>query len=232
MKKIDFAKLDKLSYRSNEAFKTLRTNVQFSGDDVKVIAFTSSTPNEGKSNVAFNLARSFAENGKKVLLIDADMRKSVLIGRYKIGAVDVGLTNFLAGQAAIDDVLLDTNLENMHMILSGPYAPNPAELLGTERFKETIEKFREEYDYILIDCPPLGSVIDAAIAARQADGVIIVIEDNATSYRYAQKVKMQLEQGNCKILGAVLNKVPLGRKGFGKYYGKYYGTYGSESKEA
>lgn len=239
MKKIEFAKLDKLSYRSNEAFKTLRTNVQFSGDDVKVIAFTSSTPNEGKSNVTFNLAKSFAESGKKVLLLDADMRKSVFVGRYKIGAVDAGLTNFLAGQATLDDILLETNVENMHMILSGPYAPNPAELLGTERFKETIEKFREEYDYILVDCPPLGSVIDAAIAARQTDGVIIVVENNAISYRFAQKVKVQLEQGNCKILGAVLNKVPLGRKGFGnKYYGKYYGAYGNygddapESKEA
>ena len=125
MKKMEFAKLDELSYRANEAFKTLRTNIQFSGDDIKVIAFTSCTPNEGKSNVTFNLARSFAENDKKVLLIDADLRKSVLVGRYKIGAVEAGLTNFLAGQAELDEALHETNVENMHLILSGPYAPNP-----------------------------------------------------------------------------------------------------------
>ena len=143
MKKIEFAKLEDLSYRANEAFKTLRTNVQFSGDDIKVISFTSCTPNEGKSNVAFNLARAFADNGKKVLLIDADLRKSVLAGRYKIGAVDAGLTNFLSGQAELEDTLHETNIENMHIILSGPYAPNPAELLGTEKFRKTIEKFRD-----------------------------------------------------------------------------------------
>ena len=217
MKKMEFAKLDELSYRANEAFKTLRTNIQFSGDDIKVIAFTSCTPNEGKSNVTFNLARSFAENDKKVLLIDADLRKSVLVGRYKIGAVEAGLTNFLAGQAELDEALHETNVENMHLILSGPYAPNPAELLGTEKFQKTIEKFRKEYDYVLIDCPPLGSVIDAAIVAQQTDGVILVVEDNAISYRFAQGVKAQLEQSNCKILGAVLNKVPMEKKG---YYGK------------
>lgn len=228
MKKMELAKLDALSYRANEAFKTLRTNIQFSGDDIKVIAFTSCTPNEGKSNVTFNLARSFAENGKKVLLIDADLRKSVLAGRYKIGAVDAGLTNFLAGQAELDETLHETNVENMHLILSGPYAPNPAELLGTEKFQKSIEKFRGEYDYVLIDCPPLGSVIDAAIVAQQTDGVILVIENNAVSYRFAQNVKSQLEQSNCKILGAVLNKVPMEKKG---YYGKYYGTYGLGNDE-
>ena len=148
-----------------------------------------------------------------MLLIDADLRKSVLVGRYKIGAVEAGLTNFLAGQAELDEALHETNVENMHLILSGPYAPNPAELLGTEKFQKTIEKFRKEYDYVLIDCPPLGSVIDAAIVAQQTDGVILVVEDNAISYRFAQGVKAQLEQSNCKILGAVLNKVPMEKKG-------------------
>lgn len=209
MKKIEFGKVDKLSYRSNESFKTLRTNIQFSGEDIHTIAFTSSTPNEGKSSVTFNLSRSFAENEKKVLLIDADLRKSVLAGRYKLGAVDAGLTNYLSGQSSLEDVLLETDIPNMHMILSGPYAPNPAELLGTEKFTRIVSGFRSQYDYVLIDCPPLGSVIDAAIVAKETDGVVLVIEDNAISYHFAQEVKSQLEKSSARILGAVLNKVPM-----------------------
>ncbi len=228
MRKMEFARLDELSFRANEAFKALRTNVEFSGDDIKVIAFTSCTSNEGKSNVTFNLARSFAENGKRVLIVDADLRKSVLAGRYKVSAVKAGLTNFLSGQSSLEEALHETNVENMYIILSGPYAPNPAELLSTEKFRKAVGDFREEYDYVLIDCPPLGSVIDAAIVAGQADGAILIIEDNAISYRFVQKVKSQLEQSDCRILGAVLNKVPMEKRGYyGKYYGRYYqGYYG------
>ncbi len=226
MKKITFGKIEKLSYRANESFKSLRTNVQFCGNDIKVIMFTSCTPNEGKSNVCFNLAMSMAETGKKILMIDADLRKSVLVGRYKVGAVEAGLTHYLAGQNPLEDVLLDTDVENLHMIFSGTYAPNPAELLGASKFKEMIEKLREEYDYIFIDCPPLGSVIDAAIVSTITDGVILVIANNEISYHFAQSVKQQLDKAGCHILGAVLNKVPMEKKGYyGKYYGKYYGRY-------
>ena len=229
MKQVKFGKIEKLSYRSNESFKSLRTNLQFCGDDIKVVMFTSCTPNEGKSNVSFNLAMSMAETGKKVLIIDADLRKSVLVGRYKVGAINAGLTHYLAGQNPLEDVLLESDVENLHIIFSGTYAPNPAELLGGEKFKKLVEKVREEYDYVFIDCPPLGSVIDAAIVSTQVDGVILVIANNEISYRFAQNVKSQLEKSGCKILGAVLNKVVMEKKGYyGKYYGKYYGTYGDE----
>lgn len=229
MNKITFGKREKLSYRSNEAYKSLRTNVQFCGDDIQVILFTSCTPNEGKSSVAFNLAASIAETGKKVVLVDADLRKSVMAGRYKVGAVEAGLTHYLAGQCKLDEVLSQTDIENMDILLSGQYAPNPAELLGTDKFAKLIEKLRKDYDYILIDTPPLGSVIDSAIVARVVDGAVLVVENNAISYRFAQGVKEQLTKSNCRILGAVLNKVAMEKKGYyGKYYGKYYGTYGDE----
>ena len=229
MKKINFGKIDKLSYRSNESFKSLRTNIQFCGAGIKVILFTSCTPNEGKSNVSFNLAMSMAETGKKVLMIDADLRKSVLIGRYKVGAVDAGLTNYLAEQNTLEDILLQTDIENFDVIFAGPYAPNPAELLGGEIFQGMLEKLRGQYDYIFIDTPPLGSVIDAAIVATQADGAVLVIASHEISYRFAQSVKNQLEKSGCRILGAVLNKVVMQRKGYyGKYYGKYYDTYGAD----
>lgn len=229
MNPITFIKRAELDYRANEAYKTLRTNIQFCGNDIKVITFTSCTPNEGKSSVSFNLAVSFAEVGKRVILIDADLRKSVLIGRYKVGEVEYGLTHYLSGQEELWEVLLHTDIENMDIIFSGNYSPNPAELLNHTRFTKMINKLRDEYDYVIIDTPPLGSVIDSAIVAKISDGAVLVIEAQAISYRFAQNVKEQLEKSNCKILGAVLNKVSMEKNSYyGKYYGKYYGTYGQD----
>jgi capsular exopolysaccharide synthesis family protein len=230
MKKITFEKRAELDYRANEAYKTLRTNIQFCGSDIKVITFTSCTPNEGKSSVSFNLAVAFAQTGKKVILLDADLRKSVMAGRYKVGAVEYGLTHYLSGQNELDEVMLHTDIENMDVIFAGTFGPNPAELLEHQRFHDMVSKLRGMYDYVLIDTPPLGSVIDSAVVAKICDGAVLVIESNAISYRFAKDVKVQLEKSNCRILGAILNKVQLEKKGYyGKYYGKYYGNYGNEN---
>jgi capsular exopolysaccharide synthesis family protein len=229
MKKVTFEARENLDYRINEAYKSLRTNVQFCGSNIKVISFTSCTPNEGKSSVSFNLAVSFAESGKKVIMIDADMRKSVLAGRYKVGSVDSGLAHYLAGQKKLEEICMETDVEGMDIIFSGPYVPNPAELLESDNFHALVEHCRETYDYVLIDTPPLGSVIDSAIVAKEVDGAILVVEADAISYHFVQNVKSQLEKSNVKILGTVLNKVPVGgsKYGYGKYgYGKYgYGRY-------
>lgn len=213
-----------LDYRANEAYKALRTNIEFCGDDVRVISFTSCTPNEGKTSVSLNVAKAFVDKGKKVLIIDADLRKSVMIGRYRVGEVKYGLTHYLSGQNEMEEVIYQTNIKNLDIVFCGSYSPNPAELLGHIRFKDMINNLRSIYDYIIVDTPPLGSVIDGAIVAKIVDGVIIVIESNSISYKFAQHVKEQLEKANCRILGAVLNKVPMDKKGYyGKYYGKYYG---------
>ena len=237
--KINFEKKEELDFKSNEAYKTLRTNISFSGDDIRVIALTSSIPNEGKSVVAFNLANSLAEDGKKVLYIDADIRKSVTVVRYGVDIETKGLTHYLSGQAKLDQIIYETNIDNLSIVFTGQTAPNPSELLGNDRFKKMLEQEREDFDYVIIDCPPLGSVIDAAIVAKECDGAIIVIETDNASYKIVQRVKKQLDQSGCRILGAVLNKVEMGGKGYygkgyyGNYYGRYYGDYGSygESKE-
>ena len=122
----------------DEAYKALRTNIQFCGADKKVIAFTSCTPNEGKSNVTFHLAASLAESGKSVLLIDADLRKSVLMGRVHVEEEVMGLTHYLSKQAKLSDVICATNLPKFHIIFSGVVPPNPAELLGSRLFKDMI----------------------------------------------------------------------------------------------
>lgn len=226
MMQINLEKIKKLDYYGQEAYKSLRSNIQFLGEEVKIIAITSCLPNEGKSSVAFNLASSMAEAGKKVLFIDADMRKSVLIGRYKIGSGAKGLSHYLSGMAPIDQVLAGTNVENLNMILSGPVPPNPSELLAQEKFKEFIEVARKIYDYVIVDTPPLGSVIDSAVISHICDGVCIVVEVRKNSYKFVQKIKEQLEMTGCRLLGVILNKVNISGKGYyGKYYGKYYGQY-------
>lgn len=227
MVQIKFRKRDKLDFKASEAFKTLRTNILFCGSDIKVICLTSSTPNEGKTSVSMQLATSFAEAGKRVLFVDADIRKSVIVGRYKVQGELLGLTHYMTGQKGLEEVIYATEQEELDIIFAGPVAPNPTELLGGEEFKELIESERDNYDYIIIDAPPLGSVIDAAIIAKHVDGAIIVVESCAISYKLAQSVKSQLEKSECRILGVVLNKMDLEKNGYyGSYYGKYYGTYG------
>ena len=169
---------------------------------------------------------------KKVLFIDADIRKSVYKERYNIQEETKGLSQYLSGQVEqIDEVVCKTNYENVYMILAGPYAPNPTEMLGDELFGQLLKAAKQVFQYVIIDTPPLGIVVDAAVIGQYCDGAIIVVEKDATSYRLCQKVKAQLEKSGCKILGAVLNKAATkGVSYYGKKYaGKYgkYGTYGS-----
>ena len=230
-------KQNELDFRTREAFKTLRTNIDFSGDDVKVICITSCTPNEGKSSISFELAKSYAQMGRRTLLIDADLRKSVMRKRHKRGKVRLGLTNCLIGGACFDDALCSTDVANLFMIFCGPVPPNPSELLGNSRFRKIVEDARIEYDMVIIDTPPLGSVIDTAVVAKCCDGAVMVIESGAISRRFARKVKEQLVVTDCRILGVVLNKIDMDGKGYygkyyGRYYGKYYGSYGKDSEAA
>ena len=213
-------------FQFDEAIKMLRTNVEFAGENVQAVCITSCLPNEGKSSIVARLAESMAQAGKKVVLIDADLRKSVLLGRYIVEGTELkGLSHFLTGQGTIRECLCQTDYPTLQMIFSGPDVPNPAELLGGKRFSALLEALRKNYDYVLIDTPPLGSVIDAAIVSRQCDGVALVIASGEVSYKFAQQVKAQLEMSDCKILGVIMNKVNMesGKGYYGKYYGKYYG---------
>ncbi len=231
------------NYTMKEAYKSLRTNIQFCGDDVRVIAITSCMPNEGKSTITLELSKSLAELGKKVLLIDGDLRKSVLVNKYADAVGIEGLSQFLSGQAVLQDVLYSTQFPNFYMIFSGAFPPNPVELLSKNKFKDFVENAKSTFDYILIDCPPLGNVIDAAVIASVCDSAIMVISSNSVSYKFAKNVKSQLEKSGCRILGAVLNNVEEKNGGYynryyyqryyKSYYGKYqgYGYYADDTKE-
>jgi len=229
--KLEFGDRD---YRTEESFKGLRTNIMLTGIENKVIAITSCTPNEGKSTVSMFLAKALAESGKKVLLIDGDLRKSILSKYIQTYEEPKGLSHFLSGLAEINEVMYSTQIDNLFLVMPGTVPPNPAELLEQARFEAFIKGARKKFDYIIIDTPPLGNVIDAAIITNVCDGVALVISSGEISYRFARNIRNQIEKTNCQILGVVLNKVDTKiDKRYGKYYGSYgdYGDYYNEQKK-
>ena len=212
-------------YFYEEAIKTLRTNIQFTGTEVKSIVITSCYPNEGKSDVVFQLALEIGKMGKKVLVLDADIRKSSYISRFQVKQKTAGLSQYLSGQSGLQDIVYSTNFRDVDIIFAGPSAPNPSELLAQESFASLVHTMRGKYDYVLVDTPPVGSLTDAAVVARQCDGAILVVESDLVSRRVALKAKQQLEMSGCHILGAVLNKVDIKKN---KYYSKYSYYYGEK----
>ena len=234
-----YENVEKQSNTMRESLRALRTNIQFCGDDVRTILFTSVVPNEGKSTVVQNLGRSFASLGKRVLVMDSDMRKSVLLGRYRIrtesGEEILGLSHYLSGQTSLEHIVYRSDMENFWLIWAGQQVINPTELLEKDYFRELLQLAKETFDYILIDCAPMTAAIDAAVVAKQCDGAAIVIEQDSVSVRAVNDARRQLEASGVRVLGCVLNKVRMEKNRYygkyyggyyGKYYGKYYGQYG------
>jgi len=216
------------SYAMTESLRALKTNLQFCGDDISTILVTSSVPNEGKSTVCMDLARSLTESGKSVLVIDTDMRNSVLVGRLRAKALEGkvrGLSHYLSGQSKMDEVVYATDIKRLFMVFSGPSVPNPTEILEKKYFGELIEFARTHFDYILVDCAPIGAAIDAAVIAKHCDGALLVISQGGASSRMITSVKKQIEASGIPILGAVLNKVQMKKSSYSSYYGNYYGSY-------
>ena len=230
MRTVELILEDSRDYGTLEAFNTLRTNILFSGRDIKTILVTSCLAGEGKSTVAFETAVSLARIGKKVLLIDGDLRKSAYASRYTREKGLTGLSQYLSGQLDLDRVLYATQLPTLNAIFAGPFPPNPTELVGSAVFGELVQAEREHYDYILIDTPPLGLVIDAAVMAPACDGALLVVGEGTVSYHMAQRVIGQLRKSGCRILGAVLNQTRRRKVSKSKYYASYYGKYTEKSK--
>lgn len=222
MNKVILEDVRKIDFHYEEAIKTLQTNTRFAGRDIKSIMITSCYPNEGKSDIAFSLAREMAASGKRVLLIDADIRKSSFISRFRVKEKVAGLSQYLSGQTSVQELIYQTNYTNLDMIFAGPPAPNPPALLSSDAFSTLIEKIREHYHYIFVDTPPIGSIIDAAVVAQKCDGAIMIVESEAVSRRMLQKCLNQIRKSGCEVLGGVLNKVDTKRN---KYYSSYYKKY-------
>ena len=218
-KKLDLAK------KAEEYYNALRTNIQLSGNNLQVISITSVKPGEGKSTTSTNIAWAFARAGYKTLLVDADIRNSVMSGVFKSREKITGLTEFLFGTTDLSHGLCDTNVENLFVVQAGSISPNPTALLQSENFSTMIDTLRKYFDYIIVDTAPIGVVIDAAIIVQKCDASILVTEAGGTKRRDIQKAKVQLEQTGVPFLGAILNKFDVKREKYGSY-----GTYGSYGK--
>lgn len=219
-----------------EYYNTIRTNIQFSGRNLKVITLTSAQLGEGKSTTSTNLAISFAKAGFRTLLIDADTRNSVMSGTFKSKERYDGLTSYLSGNAELSDVICDTTVDNLMVIPAGQVPPNPTSLIQNDNFKAMIETVRGLYDYVIIDTPPLGLVIDAAILAHHSDASLLVVKAGADKRRTITKLKEQLEQSGSVFLGVILNKYNIHLDKYGSYgsYGGYgsYGNYGKSDEKS
>ena len=212
--------------KAEEYYNALRTNIQLSGNNLKVIAVTSVDPSEGKSTTSTNIAWAFARAGYKTLLIDADIRNSVMSGVFKSREKITGLTDYLAGTQDLSHGLCETDVENLFVVQSGAVSPNPAALLQSANFERMIETLRKYFDYIIVDTAPIGVVIDAAIIVQKCDASILVAEAGVAKRREVQKAKSQLEQTGIPFLGVVLNKFDVKREKYGSYGG--YGNYGKK----
>lgn len=210
-----------------EAFRTLRTNIQFAGVDLPVrsLLITSASPTEGKSTISSNLAVVMAQAGLRVVLVDGDLRRPSI---HKI----FGLTNrfgisdsMLQASTQWDNVAQPTEITNLSIISTGSLPPNPSELLGSQRFRQFLEKLTSTYDMVIVDSPPLLPVTDAAIISRAVDSVLLVIDTGATRAGAVAQSKERLNRVGARVLGVVMNKFTLGRSGYYSQYYQYYSQY-------
>jgi len=204
-----------------EAYKTLRTNIQFSSLDkpLQTILITSSGPSEGKSTISSNLAITMAQSEFRVLLVDCDLRKPSLHRAFNLVNAR-GLTNILAEHLDYKTFANEVGVPNLDVITSGPKPPNPSELLGSQRMQDFLAEVKKDYDIIILDTPPVVPVTDAAVLSRIADGVLLVTAYGRTTYEMAAKAKDNLQKVNANILGVVINSVPT--QGNTYYYYYYY----------
>lgn len=203
-----------------EQFRTIRTNIQFSSvdEELQTIIVTSSGPAEGKSTTTANLAVVFAQQGKRVLLIDADLRKPTVHYTFRTEN-HIGLSNVLTRQSSLEESVTVTAQDKLWVLPSGPIPPNPSELLGSKGMNTLLEQAKDEYDVIILDTPPVLAVTDAQVLANLADGVVLVVSSGKTETEAAKKSKELLESAKAKILGVVLNNKKVQDSQYYYYYG-------------
>ena len=205
----------------SEQYKTIRTNINFSSvdRDMRSIMVTSSGPGEGKSTTAANMAVVFAQQGKSVLLVDADMRKPT--AHYTFNVTNTfGLTTVLTRQKMLREVIHPTEVEHLDLLTCGPVPPNPAELLSSRSMEEFLVDVYSDYDMVLFDTPPVLAVTDAQVLANQCHGTILVVSSGTTEIESAQKAKELLQSAKGKLLGVILNNREIKDTSYYYYYGK------------
>ena len=212
------------------AAKTLLANIRFSSVDnpIRVITLTSSTPNEGKSTVALNLAQAIATSGKSVVLVECDMRRRSLadmIGARPRG----GLYAVLSEQMTIEEAVVETSQKNLYFLDSEPHIPNPADIIASKRFRRLVEALRETFQYVIFDTPPVGTFVDAAEVGHLSDGVLFVVRENFAKRAEVQAAFDQLRRAEVNVIGAVMNYCEAETS---EYYYSYYTKDGKKVRKS
>jgi capsular exopolysaccharide synthesis family protein len=205
----------------SEQYRTIRTNIQFASvdKDFRTLMVTSSGPGEGKSTTVANLAVVLAQQGKRVLLIDADLRKPTVHYTFKVSNI-YGVTNVLTRQTALNEAVVSTKIPDLDVLPSGPIPPNPSELIHSRAMDHLIEEAKGMYDYVLFDTPPVLAVTDGQLLSNKVDGVILVVSSGKTEIEAAVKSKELLEHAQAKLLGTVLNAKEANSQSYYYYYGE------------
>jgi capsular exopolysaccharide synthesis family protein len=226
----DFVILNRPDSVPSESFRALRTRIQFSRPDkesLKTIVITSPAPQEGKTFITINLAGSFAQANKNVLLVDCDLRKP-RVHRVFDAKKEPGLIDYLVGEKTLEEVIQKSELKNFSFITSGTIPPNPAEMLDSKQMDAFLSLVRESYDYVIIDSPPIIAVTDAEILAKKVDGTVLVVSSEISEYQMMERAKQLIEHDNSTLIGTVLNNFDT-RSAYGSYYKyKYYYYYAAK----
>lgn len=232
MKELSFARFPTLDYACTEAINTLCTNLTFTGSKYKRIMITSVNESEGKSFLAMQIMRTLAELGKYVVLVDADLRRSMIESRFRVRYTDsekLGITHFLAGKCGQEDVLYTTNIKKAYHVPVGYAVSNSLALLNSPRFQILMDQLAPQADYLIVDAPPVGMIVDALEIAKSCDGAMLVVSYNGVRRRDLLEARQQIERSGCAVLGTVLNKVPFTEYNGRKYLGRsHYASYAKE----
>jgi len=226
---------DTLDYSSTEALNSICSNLAFTGKNMRKLVFTSSTSGEGKSLLTFQVACNLAKRGKRVVLIDADLRRSTMAKKMNLETTGelTGLVHYLTNQNSLDDILYSTSISNIYIIPAGRCLKNPVHLLDSDDFRELLSRLAASFDMVLVDAPPVGLVIDAAEIAKACDGTILVARYNEARRRDLIEVKRQMLQTGCPILGCIINMATFDGLVEKKYYNRgYYSHYNDLNKTA
>jgi len=215
-----------------ECMRSIRTNVLFRAPQtsVRTLLITSAAPREGKSFTSANLAAIIAMTGSRVLIIDADLRRPALHKRFGL-TNDIGLCSVFTEDATVEQVIQHSHITGLDVMVAGPPPPNPGELLGSDRMVQLLKSFRN-YDFVIIDSPPVNVVADPLVLSSLVDGVLLVVEANRTGRNIVVQAQARLAEMKANVLGAVVNKLNIRTAGYGYYYYDNYGYYYTESEQA
>lgn len=228
MRNCEIQRLEKMDFQGEEALNSICTNLSFVGRNMKCFVVTSCTENEGKSSLVMHIMQNLAERKKKVVVVDCDLRKSVILNHFNIkisGGEITGLAQFLAGYNSLEEVVYATNIPGAYLIPAGKDIANPMPLLDSPEFGQLMEYLKQAFDVVLLDAPPIGMVVDSAVVAKSSDGVILVVEHGKRRKGEVLDAVKQIHQSGCPVIGCIINRVSLKSRSERNYYKNHYYSY-------